>query len=75
MLVHAEDARLIEDQRAAGSSYAGFLASRPPAAETAAIDQVIAQARRTGARTHLLHLSSAEALRRPARRPGRRAST
>ncbi len=71
MLVHAEDGRLIEDRLAAGPSYAGFLASRPPAAESAAIDQVIAQASRTGARTHLLHLSSAQAL--PALRTARAA--
>jgi allantoinase len=69
MLVHAEDARLVKDDLAAGTSYAGFLASRPPASEASAIDQVIAQARRTGARTHLLHLSSAQAL--PALRAAR----
>ena len=69
MLVHAEDGRLIEDGLAAGSAYAGFLASRPPAAESAAIDQVITQARRTRASTHLLHLSSAQAL--PALRAAR----
>ncbi len=69
MLVHAEDGRLIEDRLAAGPSYAGFLASRPPAAESAAIDQVIEHASRTGARTHLLHLSSAQAL--PALRAAR----
>lgn len=62
MLVHAEDAHLIDDDRAAGTAYAGFLSSRPPAAENAAIALVIAEARRTGGRTHLLHLSSAEAL-------------
>ena len=33
MLVHAEDAAHVDEARAAGSSYAGFLASRPPAAE------------------------------------------
>ncbi len=69
MLVHAEDARLIEDDLAAGPTYAGFLASRPPAAEAAAIDQVIVQARRTGTATHLLHLSSAQAI--PALRAAR----
>lgn len=63
MLVHAEDSRLIDNDRAAGSAYTGFLSSRPPAAENAAIDLVIAQARRTGGRTHLVHLSSSEALR------------
>jgi allantoinase len=71
MLVHAEDATLIHDDLAAGSAYSGFLASRPPAAEDSAIEQVIAQARRTGASTHLLHLSSAQAV--PALRAARAA--
>ena len=62
MLVHAEDAAHVDEALAAGPTYAGFLASRPPAAERAAIRHVVAEARRTGARTHLLHLSSAEAL-------------
>ncbi len=62
MLVHAEDAHFVDDSRAVGSTYAGFLSSRPPEAETSAIELVIAEARRTGGRTHLLHLSSAEAL-------------
>ncbi len=62
MLVHAEDPRQIDESRAAGPAYAGFLASRPSAAEQSAIDEVIEQAERSGARTHLLHLSSARAL-------------
>jgi allantoinase len=62
MLVHAEDARQVDESRAAGASYAGFLASRPPEAERSAIAQVIEQAQRSGARTHVLHLSSADAL-------------
>jgi allantoinase len=62
VLVHAEHDELMLPSRAAGRSYAGFLASRPPAAERSAVGQVIAQATRTGARTHLLHLSSAETL-------------
>jgi allantoinase len=62
MLVHAEDARQVDESRAKGTSYADFLASRPPAAERSAIAQVIEQAQRSGARTHLLHLSSADAL-------------
>jgi allantoinase len=62
MLVHAEDPREVDESRAAGRAYAGFLASRPSAAERSAIGQVIEQAERSGARTHLLHLSSADAL-------------
>ncbi len=45
-----------------GRAYADFLASRPDASETAAIARVIDAARRTGARVHVLHLSSAQAL-------------
>lgn len=42
--------------------YADFVASRPPNAETAAIARVLDTARRVGARVHILHLSSADAL-------------
>jgi allantoinase len=62
MLVHAEDAGLIDDSRAHGTTYAGFLDSRPPAAEERAIDLVIAGARRTGGRVHVVHLSAAGAI-------------
>ncbi|MCQ1985957.1 allantoinase AllB [Arthrobacter sp. zg-Y844] len=61
LIVHAEDPDKIQDTPA-GSRYAGFLASRPPEAENTAVGQVIEAARRTGARAHILHLSSAEAL-------------
>lgn len=63
LVVHAEDARSIDEAPVAGGvRYADFLASRPPGAENVAIAQVIEAARRTGARAHVLHLSSAEAL-------------
>jgi allantoinase len=63
LIVHAEDADAIAAApRAAGARYADFLASRPDAAEVRAIDTVIAAARRTGARAHIVHLSSAAAL-------------
>ena len=42
--------------------YADFLASRPRGAENIAIAQVIEAARWTGARVHILHLSSSDAL-------------
>jgi allantoinase len=58
-IVHAEDAHTVTDSP---PDYAGFLASRPPSAETIAIEQVIETARRTGARAHVLHLSNAGAL-------------
>ncbi len=63
MIVHAEDPSVIDHAPPAhGSHYADFVASRPPAAEVSAIATVIAQARRTKARTHVLHLSAADAL-------------
>lgn len=63
LLVHAEDAATIRAAPAAeGTSYRRFLASRPHRAEDVAIAQVIDRARRTGARAHILHLSSADAL-------------
>ena len=49
-------------QAAPVTEFASFLASRPDAAESAAVTRVLAVARRTGARVHVLHLSSAESL-------------
>ncbi|AYJ50238.1 allantoinase AllB [Rhodococcus sp. P1Y] len=63
MIVHAEDAAVISSApSASGTSYSGFLDSRPRAAENQAIAQVIDLSRRTGCRVHILHLSSADAL-------------
>ena len=63
LIVHAEDADTLHDAPApTGRSYAGFLASRPPEAETTAVAAVIEAARRTGGRAHILHLASAAAL-------------
>ena len=70
LLVHAEDGAAIEP--AAGEVYRGFLASRPREAENLAIGAVVEAARRTGARAHIVHLSSADAvpLIRAAQREG-----
>jgi allantoinase len=63
VIVHAEDAAVLEAApRAAGRSYAAFLQSRPPAAEMTAVSAVIDLAAATGARVHVLHLSSAGAV-------------
>jgi allantoinase len=63
LIIHAEDAdTLAHAPGAAGRGYDSFLASRPPEAETTAIATVIELARRTGARAHILHLASADAL-------------
>lgn len=59
LLVHAEDGHLVGEP---GPSYDGFLASRPAASEDEAIRLVIDAARRTHARAHVVHLSSASAL-------------
>ena len=63
VLVHAEDPQVIDaapDPR--GPGYEAFLASRPHQAEDVAIAHVLDAARRTGARVHIVHLSSAHAL-------------
>ena len=71
LIVHAEDSRILaEAPQDITDQYATFLASRPRAAENTAIEQVLAAARETGARVHILHLSSAEAL--PAIRAAKR---
>ncbi|MCW2840308.1 MAG: allantoicase [Aeromicrobium sp.] len=63
MIVHAEDARVLAAAPSPPTrSYRDFVLSRPDEAETAAIRQVLDGARETGARVHVLHLSSARAL-------------
>jgi allantoinase len=63
LIVHAEDpAHLASAPSSDGRAYAGFLASRPRAAENDAITRLIALAGRYGARVHVLHLSSSDAL-------------
>ncbi|NAZ81130.1 allantoinase AllB [Kineococcus sp. R8] len=68
LLAHAEDADVIGAAPAPhGTAYAGFLASRPPAAEAGAVRAVAQAAARTGARAHVVHLSSAAGLAEVAR--------
>jgi allantoinase len=63
LIAHAEDAEVIAAApEARGPSYAGFLASRPGAAEESAIGRLVAAARDTGARVHVVHLADAGAL-------------
>lgn len=63
LIVHAEDPhQLAAAPQRSGPQYADFLASRPRGAENDAITQLIAQAKRLGARVHVLHLSSSDAL-------------
>ncbi|MDR6794004.1 allantoinase [Pseudarthrobacter oxydans] len=63
MIVHAEDSHAIDRApHPGGDHYQTFLASRPRGAENKAIAEVIERARWTGARAHILHLSSSDAL-------------
>ncbi|MFT4260278.1 allantoinase AllB [Microbacterium sp.] len=62
LIVHAEDPALLGGDRALGADYAAFLQSRPPESEASAIATVIDGVRRTGCRTHILHLSDAGSL-------------
>lgn len=63
LIVHAEDADVVEHApQAHGVHYADFLRSRPSGAEDVAIGHVVDVARRTGARVHILHLSSSDAI-------------
>jgi allantoinase len=63
LLVHAESHHIIEDSpRPAGRGYASFLSSRPDASEEHAVALVIDAARETGARVHVVHVSSARVL-------------
>lgn len=63
MIVHAEDSRTIDRAtQPEGDQYEKFLSSRPRSAENLAVAEVIARARWTGAKVHILHLSSSDAL-------------
>jgi allantoinase len=63
LIAHAEDPAVIAAAPApAGRSYPAFLASRPPEAEVAAVRTLLAAARQTGCRVHVVHLSAAAAL-------------
>ncbi|WP_371674350.1 allantoinase AllB [Streptomyces sp. NBC_00289] len=63
LIVHAEDPHHLDAApQHGGPRYADFLASRPRGAEDTAIAHLLAQAKRLGARVHVLHLSSSDAL-------------
>lgn len=62
LLVHAESpSRLLP---LSGTSAPAFVSSRPPEAELEAIDRLLELAARTGCPTHVVHVSTAEGLRR-----------
>ncbi|MBI3223590.1 MAG: allantoinase AllB [Mycolicibacterium cosmeticum] len=63
LLVHAESHAVIDaSPHPAGDDYRSFLASRPDSAEEDAVGLVIDTARATGARAHVVHVSSARVL-------------
>jgi allantoinase len=63
LLVHAESQHVIADSPAPhGRGYETFLSSRPDASEEDAVSLVIDTARNTGARMHIVHVSSARSL-------------
>jgi allantoinase len=63
LIAHAEDADVIAGApEPSGPSYSGFLASRPGSAERSAIGRLVAAARDTGARVHVVHLADADSL-------------
>ncbi|WP_432544059.1 allantoinase AllB [Kineococcus sp. SYSU DK002] len=63
LLAHAEDAEEIAAHtHPGGVRFADFVGSRPPSAEAAAVRTVAEAAARTGARAHVVHLSSSAGL-------------
>jgi allantoinase len=65
LIVHAEDPGVLAAApTCSGSSYAGFVDSRPPEAEDVAIARLLDLAMKHEARVHVLHLSSAGSLTR-----------
>jgi allantoinase len=63
LLVHAEHHDdIIDSPRPSGRGYSSFLESRPDAAEEHAVTLVLDTARQTGARVHVVHVSSARVL-------------
>jgi allantoinase len=60
LIVHAEDPGSLTEP--ASGDVGAFLGSRPARAELSAISRLIAGARQTGCRVHVVHLSTAQAL-------------
>ena len=59
LLVHAELSQYLEPHSGLTASYRDYEATRPVAAEVGAIEMMAALARDTGARVHIVHVSSA----------------
>jgi allantoinase len=69
-LVHAEDPARILTLSGDPTKYESYLDTRPSDGEAAAVALVAGLARTTGARVHVLHVSSAEAMEAVADGPG-----
>ena len=69
-LVHAEDPARIFTLSGDPTKYESYLDTRPSDGEAAAVALVAGLARTTGARVHVLHVSSAEAMEAVADGPG-----
>ena len=63
LIVHAEDSEILaQAPQIGGQKYQDYLNSRPRNAENTAIHNLLELAKETGARVHILHLSSSEAI-------------
>ncbi|GAB2720593.1 allantoinase AllB [Kitasatospora kifunensis] len=62
-IIHAEDPAVLDAApQVPGVHYRDYLASRPDDSESVAVARLLDTARRTGARVHILHVSSAAVL-------------
>src|ERR1043166_8085022 len=60
LLVHAELPHLLRPHDGGAGRYAAYEATRPPMAEVSAIEMMASLSRVTGARVHIVHVSSAQ---------------
>jgi allantoinase len=69
-LIHAEDPARVYEMDGDPTEYGSYLATRPSEGEAAAVEVVASLARDSGARMHVLHVSSKEAVQAMASGPG-----
>jgi allantoinase len=69
-LIHAEDPARVYEMDGDPTEYGSYLATRPSEGEAAAVEVVASLARDSGARMHVLHVSSREAVQAMASGPG-----
>ncbi len=67
LLVHAELAQHLRAHEGDAGSYRAYEATRPPLAEVSAIETMASLSRATGARVHVVHVSSAQGVEAIAR--------